>query len=131
MVKNDLTQFVIGRFCEEQHQTSSGQRSQMLFLESVGATLPVLLSQVLLLPLLTLHSFSSSSFSPRYFSSFSCSLGTWDWDCYTYQHCLLLMFVLHNLVQLVRHHQFVSLYLEVPHDLGLVILHYFRRCLPF
>ncbi len=52
-----------------------------------------------------------SSFRSWYFSSFLSSFFR-----YTYQHCLLLLFVeLHN-VRLVSHHQFGSLDLEVPQD---------------
>lgn len=53
------------------------------------------------------------------------------WDCYVYQPCLLLLFVNQHNVWLVSHHQLVSLYLEAPQDLGLVILNHLRRCLPY
>ncbi len=50
---------------------------------------------------------------------------------YFYHHCHVLLFVDQHNFWLVSHHQFVSLDLEVPQDLGLIILNYPRMCLPF
>ena len=111
----------------------------MLFLASAGVTSPVSGSQpkVLLVPRGTLLLWLSTS-SPALLSALGisrafrvpssgccCRLGL------LHLSPLHLMFVHHNHVRLVSHHQFAGLHLEVPQDLGLVIFHHLRRCLPF
>uniref|UniRef100_A0A674P3J4 Kinesin-like protein n=1 Tax=Takifugu rubripes TaxID=31033 RepID=A0A674P3J4_TAKRU len=62
------------------------------------------------------HILSISSFSPWYFSGFSCSFFpdvAITWDCYIYHHHCLLVFIHHHYVRLVGHHHLVSLDLEV------------------
>ena len=53
---------------------------------------------------------------------------TLDSDIYYYH--LLLLFVNHYDMWLVNHHHLISLDLEVPRDLSLVVLNHFRRCFP-